>query len=107
MFLVPLTWFERLDGDWGGVVPETLPDLAELPVAQLADEFEARAFDLPLVTGRVGQALRRGLVNLKKKAQNIIGRAKKLEACLSIWKKLRQNLMMNKHDFKRAKTKTL
>ena len=66
-FVVIITRLERLDGHWRGVVPEPLPDLSELAVAQLAHELEAGPLDLPLVPRRVGEALRIRLVDLERK----------------------------------------
>lgn len=59
-----LTGLESFDGDRRGVVPESLPHLAELSVAKLAHKLEWRAVDLPLVTSVVGQTRRDWLLNL-------------------------------------------
>ena len=60
------TWFECLDSHWSRVIPDALPDLSELAVAELSDELQAVAVDLPLVSGVVGQVGGHRFVNLKK-----------------------------------------
>jgi hypothetical protein len=59
-----LTGLESLDGNRGGVVPEPLPDLPELSVAELADKLEAGPLNLPLVPRVVRQVRRHWLLNL-------------------------------------------
>ena len=60
-----LTRLECLDGYRCRVVPDAFPDLSELSVAQLPDEFEAIPVDLPLVPGVVGQIRGHRFVNLQ------------------------------------------
>merc|ERR1719219_1597013 len=48
----------------GVVVPQSLPHLSELAVAQLPDELEAAALDLPLVPRVVTQVGRGGFLHL-------------------------------------------
>ena len=60
------TWLESLDGHRRGVVPDSLPDLPELTVAELLEELEAVPVDLPLVPGVVAQVGRDRLLNLNK-----------------------------------------
>lgn len=50
------TGFQGLDGHRGGVVPQTLPDFAKLARAQLPQQLDGAALDLPLVHCVVGQA---------------------------------------------------
>ena len=66
------TCFERLDGDGGRVVPQSLPDLSELAVTEASLELEATALDLPLVAGVVGKVSGGRLVNL----ENVVGSLK-------------------------------
>ena len=61
-----LTCFERLDGDRGGVVPQSLPDLSELPVAETSLELEAAPLDLPLIPSIVREVSRRRFVDLRR-----------------------------------------
>lgn len=61
-----LTCFERLDGDRGRVVPQSLPDLSELSMSQTSLELEAASLDLPLVPRVVGEVGRRRFVNLRE-----------------------------------------
>ena len=61
-----LTGFESFDGDGRGVVPEALPNLAELAVTQLPDELEAGAVDLPVVPRVVAQPVRGRLLDLRE-----------------------------------------
>ena len=58
------TWLQSLDGDWRGVVPDSLPDLPELTVAELLHELEAVPVNLPLVPGVVAQVRSDWLLNL-------------------------------------------
>ena len=60
------TWLQSLDGHWRCVVPDSLPDLPELTVAELLHELEAVPVDLPLVPGVVAQVGRDGLLDLSK-----------------------------------------
>ena len=60
------TWLQSLDCDWRGVVPDSLPDLPELTVAELLHELEAVPVDLPLVPRVVAQVGRDRLLNLNK-----------------------------------------
>ncbi len=66
-FFSTLTWLQRLDCDGRGVVPQSLPHLAELAVAELAQELQARPLDLPLVARQVREALRVRLANLEER----------------------------------------
>ena len=59
------TCLECLDGYGGGIVPESLPHLAELSVAQLPHKLEAGALYLPLVPRVVTQVRGRRLLNLE------------------------------------------
>ena len=61
-----LTWLQSLDGHWRGVVPDSLPHLSELTVAELLHELEAVPVDLPLVPGVVAQVRRDGLLDLNR-----------------------------------------
>jgi hypothetical protein len=74
-----LTWFQRLDSNGGGVVPETLPHLTKLPVSQFADELQGTAFDLPLVSCTVRQAAGHGLLNLHTQCHATAGRPTQFE----------------------------
>lgn len=65
---------EGLDRYRGGVVPQTLPDLAELALAEFPQEFQRRTVDLPLVPRTVTQALGYGFLNLLNKARPGISR---------------------------------
>ena len=58
------TCFEGFDGNRRGIVPESLPDLPELSVSELADKLETGALNLPLVPRVVGQVRRHRLLNL-------------------------------------------
>ena len=64
--MLQLTWLQSLDGHRRGVVPDSLPDLPELTVAELLHELEAVPVDLPLVPGVVAQVGRDGLLDLSK-----------------------------------------
>ena len=66
-----LTGFESFDGDGRCVVPTALPDLAELAVAQLSNELEAGALNLPLVPGLVREVRRNRFVDLKRDEMKI------------------------------------
>ena len=61
-----LTWLESLNGHGRGVVPDSLPHLPELTVAELLEELEAVPVDLPLVPRVVTQVRRHGLLDLNK-----------------------------------------
>lgn len=67
---------EGLDGDAGRVVPESLPDLAELALAELADELEGGLVDLPLVPGAMAQALGHRFLHLDEGTQAKCGHAR-------------------------------
>lgn len=56
---------QRLYGDGRRVVPLALPHLPELAVAQLSDEFEGSAVDLPLVACPVRQTFRLRFLHLQ------------------------------------------
>ena len=56
--------FQCLDGHRGSVVPETLPDLSKLAGSELLLEGDGAPLDLPLVLGVVGEADRRGCLEL-------------------------------------------
>ena len=57
---------EGLDGDRCGIVPQALPDLTELALAELPHELEAGFVDLPLVPGTVTQSLGYGFLHLQR-----------------------------------------
>ena len=59
-----LTWFECFDSHRRGRVPQSLPYLSKLSVAQFPCELEARPLDLPLVAGRVREVGSGRLVDL-------------------------------------------
>ena len=61
------TWLQSLDGDWRGVVPDSLPDLPELTVAELLHELEAVPVNLPLVPRVVTQVRRDRLLDLDRR----------------------------------------
>ena len=67
LIIIAYTWLEGLDGDRGGVVPDSLPDLPELSVSELLDELEAVPVNLPLVPRVVAQVCRHWLLNLERK----------------------------------------
>ena len=62
-----LTWLESLDGHRRGVVPDSLPHLSELAMAEFLEELEAVPVNLPLVPRVVTQVRRDRLLDLDRR----------------------------------------
>jgi len=67
-----LTLFKTLNGNWSGVVPQSLPYFSKLTMTKFANKFETAAINFPLISCAMGQVSCHRFLHLQKNDGGVI-----------------------------------